>query len=38
MTQLSWLQGPVTNKTKNLAPGTTADPNAEKTLTNIVNK
>ena len=38
MTQLSWLQGPVTNKTKTLAPGTTSDPNAEKTLSNIVNK
>lgn len=38
MTQLSWLQGPVTSKTKTLPPGTTSDPGAEKTLSNIVNK
>lgn len=38
MTQLNWLQGPVTSKTKSLPPGTTSDPNAEKTLKNIVNK
>jgi hypothetical protein len=38
MTQLSWLQGPVTNKTKNLPPGTTSNPAAEKTVGQIVNK
>ena len=38
MTQLSWLQGPVTNKTKSLAAGTTQDPAAEKTLATIIKK
>lgn len=38
MTQLSWLQGPVTNKTKNLASGTNSDPAAEKTLASIIKK
>jgi len=38
MTQLSWLQGPVTNKTKGLPVGTTANPAAEKTIAQIVNK
>src|SRR3982751_6975794 len=38
MTQLSWLQGPVTSKTKALAPGTTSNPAAEKTVGAIVNK
>lgn len=38
MTQLSWLQGPVTNKTKNLTAGTTQNAPAEKTLSQIINK
>lgn len=38
MTQLQFLQGPVTTKTKNLPPGTTANAAAEKTLAGIVNK
>ena len=38
MTQLSWLQGPVTTKTKSLAVGTTENAGAEKTLGNIINK
>ena len=38
MTQLSWLQGPVTNKTKNLASGTTQNAPAEKTLGQVINK
>src|ERR1043165_2401281 len=38
MTQLNWLQGPVTNKTKALPVGTTNNPAAEQTLSNIVNK
>lgn len=38
MTQLNWLQGPVTSKTKNLPAGTTANPAAEKTVGQIVNK
>ena len=38
MTQLQFLQGPVTSKTKALPPGTTSNAQAEKTLANIVNK
>ena len=38
MTQLNWLQGPVTSKTKNLPVGTTSNPTAEKTVGQIVNK
>ena len=38
MTQLNWLQGPVTSKTRSLATGTTSNAGAEKTLSNIVNK
>jgi len=38
MTQLSWLQGPVTSKTKALPPGTTSNPAAEKTLATVVSK
>jgi len=38
MTQLNWLQGPVTSKTKSLPPGTTSNPAAEKTVGAIVNK
>jgi hypothetical protein len=38
MTQLQFLQGPVTSKTKNLPPGTTTNAPAEKTLGNIINK
>lgn len=38
MTQLNWLQGPVTSKTKALPVGTTANPPAEKTLASVVNK
>ena len=38
MTQLNWLQGPVTNKTEGLPVGTTNNPAAEQTLGNIVNK
>ena len=38
MTQLQFLQGPVTSKTKNLPAGTTSNPAAEKTLATIVNK
>lgn len=38
MSQLNWLQGPVTAKTKSLPPGTNANPGAEKTLSNIINK
>ena len=38
MTQLSWLQGPITNKTKGLPVGTTSNPAAEKTVSQIVNK
>jgi hypothetical protein len=38
MTQLNWLQGPVTNKTKALPTGTTSDPAAEKTVAAVVKK
>ena len=38
MTQLNWLQGPVTAKTKSLPPGTNSNAGAEKTLSNIINK
>ena len=38
MTQLNWLQGPVTSKTKNLPVGTTSNPTAEKTVAQVVNK
>lgn len=38
MTQLNWLQGPVTSKTKSLAVGTTTNAPAEKTVAAIVNK
>jgi len=38
MTQLNWLQGPVTSKTKNLPAGTTSNPAAEKTVGQVVNK
>jgi len=38
MTQLNWLQGPVTSKTKSLPVGTTTNPTAEKTVSQIVNK
>ena len=38
MTQLEFLQGPLTSKTKNLPAGTTSNPAAEKTLATIVNK
>ena len=38
MTQLNWLQGPVTSKTKSLPPGTTSDPAAEKTVATVIKK
>jgi hypothetical protein len=38
MTQLNWLQGPVTSKTKNLPVGTTANPTAEKAVAATVSK
>ena len=37
-TQLSFLQGPMTNKTKTLPKGTTNDPSSEKSLVSIVKK
>ena len=36
--QLDFLTGPVTNKTKKLPTGTTSDPSAEKKLADIVNQ
>lgn len=38
MTQLQFLQGPITNKTKSLPQGTTSHPASEKLLSTIVNK
>jgi len=38
MTQLQFLQGPVTSKAKALPVGTTSDPPTEKQLATIVNK
>src|SRR5215813_2829772 len=37
-TQLGFLQGPMTNKTKTLPKGTTSDSPCEKSLASIVNK
>ena len=38
MTQLSWLQGPVTQKAKALAPGTTSHALTEKAVADVVKK
>jgi|SRR5687767_972469 len=38
MTQLQFLQGPITNKAKALPPGTTSDPAAEKQVAGILKK
>ena len=38
MTQLSWLQGPVTQKTKALPAGTTSNAPAETVVAAVVNK
>ena len=38
MTQLKFLTGPMTSKTKDLPTGTTSAPAAEKSLATIVNK
>jgi hypothetical protein len=37
MTQLEFLQGPVTARAKKLAPGTTADDKTEGVIKNVVN-
>jgi hypothetical protein len=37
MTQLEFLQGPVTSKAKRLATNTTTDPKTEKLISNVVN-
>ena len=37
-TQVNFLQGPITNKTKALPKGTTADASSEKALATIVKK
>jgi hypothetical protein len=38
MTQLQFLQGPITNKAKALPPGTTANEATEKVVANILKK
>jgi len=38
MTQIQFLQGPLTSKTKSLPSGTTSDPQAEKAVASIVKK
>lgn len=38
MTQLQFLQGPITNKAKSLKPGTTQDEATEKVIAGILNK